>query len=336
MPRGGQRRGCGGGPATADRKSAPPLGPAGKNFRTSRPASARRIISVMVPAPGSRGRPASRAADSRRSGDPGSTMNEAPARRTASTSDGVVTVPAPTRISGTSAATRSMAESPAAVRRVISRTPTPPRARARARGTAAAASCTTTTGMTGLMATTSAAACATPPSAVITTRHPVGPRHAGPGSRRTAEPGHREHMPVLADIVEHQPVDVLDGGRLGRRAEVHARERHPADVVVRVPPQVERLRGRAHRHPLDVDVRHVGVEAVPRPLLVEEVDVDRRLADLPHDDVPRMEAGDEAAPDRVGLEPQRDVEVRARHLAGLDEDVAPPTGHLAADGDTAV
>ena len=82
-------------------------------------------------------------------------MNCAPASVTAAASSGVSTVPAPTTIPGTSAATARIASTPAAVRRVISMTPMPPRRSAVASGTAVATSSTTTTGMTGEMSSTS-------------------------------------------------------------------------------------------------------------------------------------------------------------------------------------
>lgn len=79
-------------PATEDKKWTPPLTSAGKNSTTARSCSRIRIISVRVLAPVRSGR----AAASSWSGDPGGTMNWAPARATFRTSVAVVTVPAPT------------------------------------------------------------------------------------------------------------------------------------------------------------------------------------------------------------------------------------------------
>lgn len=90
----GQKRRSGS--ATEDKKWTPPLTSAGKNSTTARSCSRIRIISVRVLAPVRSGRPLSRATASSWSGDPGGTMNRAPARATFRTSVAVVTVPAPT------------------------------------------------------------------------------------------------------------------------------------------------------------------------------------------------------------------------------------------------
>src|SRR4051794_221629 len=80
---------------------------------------------------------------------PGETRNCAPAARASFAWCGATTVPAPTRISGTSAAIRSIASNATGVRSVSSMTGTPPSTKAFATGTACSTSCTTTTGMTG-------------------------------------------------------------------------------------------------------------------------------------------------------------------------------------------
>ncbi len=79
---------------------------------------------------------------------PGATAKRAPAFATSSNSAGVSTVPAPTSTSGSSAAMRRIASSPAGVRSVISITGRPPAANARASGSACSASSMITTGIT--------------------------------------------------------------------------------------------------------------------------------------------------------------------------------------------
>ena len=65
------------------------------------------------------------------------------------TSSGLITVPMPTMMSGTSAMIARAASSAAGVRSVISITFRPPASSARASGTASAARSIVTTGMTG-------------------------------------------------------------------------------------------------------------------------------------------------------------------------------------------
>src|SRR5688572_24328512 len=149
IPPVGQNRAAGTGAAIDFRNAAPPDASAGKNFSSVQPASSTASTSETVAVPGRNGSPVSAIAPSSDGVEPGDTRNCAPASRASFAWPGVTIVPAPTRISGTSAAIARIASSATGVRRVSSTTGSPPATRARATGTACAGSSTTTTGTTG-------------------------------------------------------------------------------------------------------------------------------------------------------------------------------------------
>ena len=100
----------------------PPDGSAGKNFSTGKPRAASAIASDTVAQPGSAGTGASASACARSGGVPGLTRKSAPASTACVTSSGLMTVPTPTMMSGTSAMMARTASSAAGVRSVISTT----------------------------------------------------------------------------------------------------------------------------------------------------------------------------------------------------------------------
>ena len=136
------------GAPTALRNFDPPASPAGKNFCKVYPRSSNASISDAVTAPGTNGTRASAAAPSNASVEPGLTMKRAPALTTSSTWPGHRMLPAPTSMSGTSLAMRSIAATPCSVRNVTSMAPRPDSSNVRASGTAVSASSITTTGTT--------------------------------------------------------------------------------------------------------------------------------------------------------------------------------------------
>ena len=109
------------------------------------------MISVGVTQPGVTPTPCSIHQTTISSLKPGETMNFAPHATAFLHCSSVMTVPAPTSISGHSFATASMESAAAAVRKVISITSTPPASSAFAVGTASAASSSTTTGTTAAL-----------------------------------------------------------------------------------------------------------------------------------------------------------------------------------------
>src|SRR6476659_7577827 len=149
IPPVGQNRAAGTGEAFDFRIGAPPEASAGKNFISVKPASRTDSTSDTVAVPGRNGSPVPAIAASRAGVVPGETRNCAPASAASLAWPGVSTVPAPTRISGTSSAIARIASSATGVRSVSSMTGRPPATRARATGTAWARSSTTTTGTTG-------------------------------------------------------------------------------------------------------------------------------------------------------------------------------------------
>src|SRR5690606_8617017 len=148
MPPVGQKRHSPNGAASAFNAGSPPAAMAGKNLKWVRPRSSPCMISPAVAIPGRKGTPASMAAAPSRSVRPGETMNLLPASIAALSSSGLVTVPAPTIAPSTSRIAR-IASSAAGVRRVTSRTRSPPATSASASATASSASSTTSTGITG-------------------------------------------------------------------------------------------------------------------------------------------------------------------------------------------
>ena len=114
---------------------SPPDASAGKNFISVKPASSTASTSETVAVPGRNGRPVSGHRRRAASGVvPGETRNCAPASSACFACPGVTTVPAPTRISGTSSAIARIASSATGVRRVSSITGRPPATSARASG----------------------------------------------------------------------------------------------------------------------------------------------------------------------------------------------------------
>ena len=105
-------------------------------------------MSVGVMTPGAKGSPQSRAAAIVEGLQPGATPNSAPTSIAASTCARFSRVPAPARISGTSARMRRIASAARAVRNVSSIAPTPPASNARAIGPASSGFSTVTTATT--------------------------------------------------------------------------------------------------------------------------------------------------------------------------------------------
>src|SRR5215213_5823828 len=95
-------------------------------------------------------------------------------------------------------------------------------------------------------------------------------------------------------------------------------------------------RARTARHVLDVDVAHDGLVGAFVAGVVEQVNRENGFGDAADLDVAHEDVFEDAAADGVRLEAQRAVEVRAVHLAVLDEDVAAVARNLAADDDAAV
>src|SRR6478752_2876941 len=129
--------------------AGPPSRPAGKNLTSVNPRPTAVISSEAVATPGNAGTPSSADRASTGTDNPGLTTNCAPASTTSSTCAGTSTEPAPTWRLGRAAARIRIASIPAAVRKVISTTSTPPASSASPSGTAWAASWITTTGTIG-------------------------------------------------------------------------------------------------------------------------------------------------------------------------------------------
>ena len=106
------------------------------------------VISVGVTQPGVTATPLSTHQRTTSSSKPGETMNLAPHSTACLHWSRVMTVPAPTSMSGQLSATALMESAAAAVRKVISMTSMPPESMALAVGTASLASSMTTTGTT--------------------------------------------------------------------------------------------------------------------------------------------------------------------------------------------
>ena len=104
------------------------------------------MISVGVTQPGVTAMPCSTHQLTTSGSKPGATMNFAPHATACSHCASVMTVPAPTSISGHCSLTARIESAAAAVRNVISITSTPPARSALAVGTASFASSSTTTG----------------------------------------------------------------------------------------------------------------------------------------------------------------------------------------------
>ena len=124
----------------------PPLVSAGKNLSVSSPRERPISISLGVHTPGQQGTSCSLHHLTVSGLSPADTMNWAPALTAFSAREGLMTVPAPTTISGQASLMRLMASSAASVRNVISAVLIPPLIMAFARGTAFAASSILTTG----------------------------------------------------------------------------------------------------------------------------------------------------------------------------------------------
>ena len=136
------------GPESAFMAESPPYTPAGKNFTTVKPIFIAAMISVGVTQPGVTATPFSTHQRTTSSSKPGATMNFAPHSTALRHWSSVMTVPAPTSISGQLSATALIESAAAAVRNVISITSTPPASKAFAVATASFASSSTTTGTT--------------------------------------------------------------------------------------------------------------------------------------------------------------------------------------------
>ena len=136
------------GPESAFMAESPPYTPAGKNFTTFSPSFMAAMISVGVTQPGVTATPFSTHQRTTSSSKPGATMNFAPHSTALRHWASVMTVPAPTSISGQLSATALIESAAAAVRNVISITSTPPASKAFAVVTASFASSSTTTGTT--------------------------------------------------------------------------------------------------------------------------------------------------------------------------------------------
>ena len=137
---------CENGPAKFLSIPTPPLASAGKNLSVSRPSARPCSISEGVHTPGTTGILFSLHHFTVSGLSPADTMNCAPAATAFFAISGLITVPAPTTISGHSFVTLLMASSAAAVRNVISATGRPPLIIAFASGTAFSASSILTTG----------------------------------------------------------------------------------------------------------------------------------------------------------------------------------------------
>ena len=136
------------GPESAFMAESPPYTPAGKNLTTVKPSFIAAMISLGVTQPGVTAIPFSTHQRTTSSSKPGETINLAPHSTACLHCSSVMTVPAPTSMSGQFSATALMESAAAAVRNVISITSTPPASKAFAVATASFTSSNTTTGTT--------------------------------------------------------------------------------------------------------------------------------------------------------------------------------------------
>src|SRR5690625_1178998 len=154
MPPVGQKRTWGNGEASDFRYAMPPDASAGKNFISVMPVSSTVITSETVAVPGRQGSPVCDIAANSDGVAPGDTRKLAPASAAFAAWSGVVIVPAPTTMSGTSSAIARIASTATGVRSVSSIAGSPPATSALASGTASATRSMTTTGMTGTRSNT--------------------------------------------------------------------------------------------------------------------------------------------------------------------------------------
>ena len=210
--------------------AGPPRCAAGNSLTSSTPVSSARMISPAVATPGRAGTSSARQRARTVSLRPGLTTKRAPASTARSTWSAVMTLPAPTSMSGSRAIARSASRA-AGVRNVTSAQGSPPSARAAASGTAERGESTTTTGMTCRSRSSSRKvlivtppSCRPPPLRPAVGSDVVGPARPGrPRTRgrdlRAPRPGRRRTHPGRSG--RGSPVGTAAAGR--RHPEVPCR-----------------------------------------------------------------------------------------------------------------
>src|SRR5215207_768017 len=154
---------------------------------------------------------------------------------------------------------------------------------------------------------------------------------------RAPPPDHRpgrsraHFLPVHADVASHESGHVLDDVRLRDAVEGAVDHAHIGDRALFVPAEVQPVVALLARDSQELYVPDDRWEAAVCPLLVQEVDLQHGVGELPDGDVPHVDVLERTAAHRIVLEPEGAVELWAVHAIAFRVHVADAARDLAAD-----